>query len=560
MQHSLLTLTVAISCLLGGVAVYLIFFRRALEELRLADRWLDAESIRIENEPIETYLQKIDPDYTETGMFISVIEQQAKSGMIKVDLESALADVENRLLGSMAWPRFYAQIAVYIGLLGTILGLWLALASLQGATDIHDEATLKSFASSIRELLGSLQGAFVSALAGVLVTSVLGWKIQYFDRSTQQYVDRLDKFARQQLLPNLESSRLGMLPQSGLEAAQLIVTQLDKSLGTFTRLWAERFKLLADETARMEESNTQLRTSIQSLSQSVGSMSHLASNLEVGLSEVASASKSSMEVTQRGVELMTSASFAVSKLSERAEQWPDLSSQLEQSSARVTNASEMLSNSVSRLSAATSGLSDSWSGLREHLDELTTDSYKKLNDSFLNSVEAIAQKANSELESVVKGVTQRDADLSLLAERIGVSVERQGTYAAKLAEVVHNMYGNMPALEDPRPTLEMMLASLRNVSEAIQAKSVESNPADSGVPVAAGHLADRAVFDKSLLSRIEMLVNTIQTSKVATDQSNSKLDRIAQLLDEQNRIRSRTQSDSNPESGSSRKGRWPFGR
>ena len=310
----------------------------------------------------------------------------------------------------------------------------------------------------------------------------------------------------------------------------------------------------------MAEANSQLRTSTVELSSSIGSLSHLAANLESSLTNVVHATQNSAEIAQRGVEIMASAAASVNQLTERAEQWPDLSSQLELSSSRVTSASEILAASADQLNQSTSGLGGAWLGLREHVEELTADSHTKLTETFLTSVEAIVQKTIHEIGSVVAGVRERDADLSMLASKVATSAEQQGIYAAKLAEVVHNMYGNMPALEDPRPTLEVMLASLKSVSDAINARSSEIGGASLNIPTEAEPQRDRADFDRSILSRIEMLVNSIQASKNVSEQSNSKLDRIAQLLEAQSKTLRANPIDSNADQSTTRKVRWPFGR
>ncbi len=308
MDHSLVTLSVALGCIAGGVALYIRYLVPAMASLRFAEAALDAEKLKLsgpnwaiweaprENGPKRSRDSQANKD-TETYNLIEKLMQQGRSGVVQIDIDGALEDCRSRLGGLVVWPRFYAQTAVYIGLLGTIIGLWLALANLQGATQIHDESTLREFATSTRTLLGSLQGAFMSALAGVLVTSVLGWRIQDYDRATDRYVDRLDEFARNQLLPKLEGLRLELLPESGLEAAKLIVSKLDGALQLFTNEWKDRFGSLSEATLVLAEANSHLNDAARSLQSSACELRQVMSALDSRLESLTTATFEIAEFT-----------------------------------------------------------------------------------------------------------------------------------------------------------------------------------------------------------------------------------------------------------------------
>lgn len=531
MDHVAVTLVIAIACFVGGVAMYFLFLKPAEAKLGLATLILEREKSRIGSEAFATYEQEIDPDYNETHHFISNLIQQGRSGVVQVDIDGALGDTSNRLSGLIVWPRFYAQLAVYIGLLGTIFGLWLALGNLQGATQIHDESTLRAFASSTRDLLGSLQGAFFSALAGVLVTTLLGWRVQHFDRASDRYVEELDRFARQKLLSKLEGLRLELLPQSGLEAAQLIVTQLDKTLVSFTRSWAERFKTLAEETTRLAESGEGFRESTKALEASADTLAEVTAKLDGKLEDVVGATRAVVESTSRNGEIIATASLAVTELSRRAEQWPDISAQLQQTGSQVAVASDSMRLSTDQLAASTTGFGQAWSGLSDDVRKLSAESFKELNETFLLAVEEIVRKATTELTGVVAGVHERDAELTKLANKVGLAVEQQATYSAKLADTVYRMYGLIPALEDPRPALETILSSLRSVSEAIRSQG-ERLAGPSAPPI--GSQDEPHVFVGALAgiqTRLEGVGTTLQSSQSVAQSTNQKLDRIATLLE-----------------------------
>jgi biopolymer transport protein ExbB/TolQ/gas vesicle protein len=560
MDHLTVTLAIAVACAGGGVALYILFLRPAVVSLAIAEEALATASRQIGTEDFDTYSQRIDPHTNETHQFVKNLIQQARSGVVNVDIEGALGDTKSRLSGLIVWPRFYAQLAVYIGLLGTILGLWMALASLQGATQIHDESSLRTFASSTRELLGSLQGAFISALAGVLVTSLLGWRVQHFDHATDQYVDRLDRFARERLLPNLEGLRLHMLPQSGIEAAQLIVTQLDKTLGSFTRAWGERFKVLAQETAILAETSGGLYESTKALETSADTLAEITVKLDTRLDSLISASNAASAVAEGSLGIMSSASTAVAILADRAQQWPDLSLQLQQTSYHVAAASESLRASTQQLNITTSGFEDSWSGLSDKVHKLSADSFKELNEEFVRSVEEIVRRASSELTSVVSGVHARDVELSQLANRVGTAVEQQGVYSSQLADSVYKMYALIPPLEDPRPALETMLASLRAVSQAILARAdqmVSHEPEVGVAPASTSGVKEGLV---GIQVGVESLSAVVRSTQGISQVTNQKLDRIAGLLEELIRTEGTSQQNISEDPGNRRKGWWPRGR
>ncbi len=168
------------------------------------------------------------------------------------------------------------------------------------------------------------------------------------------------------------------------------------------------------------------------------------------------------------------------------------------------------------------------------------------------------QKTGAEVASVVAGVHDRDAELSNLANRIGQAVDRQGLYSQQISDSVFKMYSMIPPLEDTRPSLEVMLTSLRTMSNALRDEAAQRINAET-LREPPSSPVDQKKDPSDLRLSIEGVSRELRNSQGKADITNAKLDRIASLLEQLDSHKSDSH-DIEGELASRRKGWWRRGR
>lgn len=543
MLHVLITSGFAALIFLVGLYLWFYFIQPSWTFLRNETFTLGRRRDEVEKLNQQTSSSESPTDGTElvlgnsvalTDRFISDLTGQAKSGLTTVNIAGSLDEVSDQLFERVAWARYFASFAVYIGLVGTIAGLYFALNNLQGATQIHDESTLRTFAQSIRALLGSLQGAFFSAAAGVLGSVVMGCLLQRYDAACGAYVTDLNNFGHRQLLPYLERLRLGLLPTSSVEAARTLVTQLGKTLNGFTKAWSDRFETLAVETANVAASTSKLLDTTKSLESASDTMAESAIALDGSIKELTATAGREMQAVDMSRQAIESATESVRQLADRAASWPDISEKLVSTSESVEAAGEAVRASSEGLGGASSALRLALDGLHEHVRELSDESFEDLSAKLARAIAEVVAQAASQLSQLTEGVRQRDQRIETMVESIGSLIARQDRYLTDVNVAVNSMVGLIPALEDPRPTLDQLLLSLRSVSESIE-RVASAGSGSPGFPAGTANdgLAGELAQVRNQLTAISQALGSYRELR---DDANHKLDLIhGALVDGQRR-------------------------
>ncbi len=180
------------------------------------------------------------------------LHKRRDGGIDPNELDEALWILRNGFEASVAFPRFAANAAVYVGLLGTLLGLSVAVGNL--SQSMPSQAALFDmglYLRSSRHALSGFGSAFASALSGVLVTLLLSWTLAKYDRSVQVCLTKLANHALQ-LYPN---ASLAARPETPQEFAE----QLAGSLGTVNETLSLLLKAVVESNAQQAEVLTKHR-------------------------------------------------------------------------------------------------------------------------------------------------------------------------------------------------------------------------------------------------------------------------------------------------------------
>lgn len=90
-----------------------------------------------------------------------------------------------------------------IGLLGTVFGLSIMVQHIGAAlpTDPFDAAQVEKWRHEFQDVLGAMRTGFSSTLAGLLSAIALGWLNHRLAHAQSAFLDRLDRFTTEELLP-----------------------------------------------------------------------------------------------------------------------------------------------------------------------------------------------------------------------------------------------------------------------------------------------------------------------------------------------------------------------
>ena len=138
----------------------------------------------------------------------------------------ALADI---LTGAQsrkaAFSNYILGILIILGLVGTLRGLITAIIEIQPLLrDIQDIDQLPTISDALRLTLSGMSTAFVTTLAGLLASLVLGFFSWLFNREHSSFLTKLEKFVSTDIIPHFTQT-----PEASIASA---VEQLTKCADT----------------------------------------------------------------------------------------------------------------------------------------------------------------------------------------------------------------------------------------------------------------------------------------------------------------------------------------
>jgi hypothetical protein len=197
--------------------------RRALEQ---------AEKLRRESgdEPFLNELVRTVGSSTKVQHACEATRSAAKLGASLAQVgdyaEEARLAIESRSLAT----RNIAQMAIYIGLLGTLVGLAVAVQQLNSIPVIRGPQDLRTFGEATRAMFGSFGLAFVSAGVGILVTVGLSVLVSKFDFKTAEFQRNLERFLLTAVAPAAKAFVERNRPLTEIGLMEKLVKDLDEVL------------------------------------------------------------------------------------------------------------------------------------------------------------------------------------------------------------------------------------------------------------------------------------------------------------------------------------------
>ncbi|MEJ5169401.1 MAG: hypothetical protein WHU10_00275 [Fimbriimonadales bacterium] len=380
------------------------------------------------------------------------------------------------------FTRISAQLGVYIGLLGTVLGLaftaWQWSPSTGGATAASPAGATTGFAV-----------AFLSALAGVLTTILLSALLHGYDNLVERLEQELTRRALDRLSMHDTASRL----------AEEMQPQFERLVDELGRMMDEMRRVSDKALESMRQTHQE---AVEKFSTTLADQSKVVEQIRQGVEEAANGSiellgRLSQSVSQGladvGAEFGKAATKAVNDMVQASlKEQTEAIGRLEETLANVDAFSKEASNAVMEAAqnAARGAASEAMAAQRQAIDELR----RALEE---------AQAQSDQLREAVNQLSAATSSAAGVPESLQLAVGSLDKLTGRLQEVatqVNAVSGNLTGASD---AFESLRANLREV---------------------AGHFADRVKELEDLQQKaLEARQQTLREQQVDLQETAAKL-------------------------------------
>ncbi len=238
----------AILLILGVVFLVkaFVFLRRGRRELRAVEAHFKESPHPITQKNVERELADLKlSDKGMLGEAIEILQDLAKSSLEDRDKIMYFEEIRNEI--RTAVPRAIPALAVIIGFLGTVLGLFISIERMPdifNATNLASDAAIKELVDTMVFSLNGMSIAFGTTLVGLCVSLLLTLGNVFYKMSWAPYDHKFHKFLTLKLYP------LFMAPDD-----ENIISHLLRAINE-----------LRETATTIERSNSRLLTSVNSLS------------------------------------------------------------------------------------------------------------------------------------------------------------------------------------------------------------------------------------------------------------------------------------------------------
>ena len=172
-----------------------------------------------------------------------LVQIKQNGGQIDND---ALADIlAGEASRKASFSNYILGILIILGLIGTLRGLITAIVEVQPLLeDIQDLDQLPTISDALRQTLAGMNTAFVTTLAGLLTSLVLGFFGWLFNRESSAFLTDFERFISTEILP-----RFTQTPESSIESSVALLTK-----------YVEAFKIATEENVQTMHKAIQLLT------------------------------------------------------------------------------------------------------------------------------------------------------------------------------------------------------------------------------------------------------------------------------------------------------------
>lgn len=471
---------------------------------------------------------------------------RAKNAISPVDRVALIETESARQQAGTNWPRFWAGAFTFVGLLGTLLGLSIAVFHLiavvgSAASNSADASGLSKITEGMTATFAGMGGAFLSTALGVFFSVLLSTTISRHEYAVEAFRLDFEEFSHLQLEPFVSRAQIALSEgENGLvvggvweeidEMAPLkaLVSRIERASSTFDAIAhsfadsmtkaASGFQVLhgaADATAAgLHNANTVFLGSVRGLDASVQPIARHIGDLQGVLEAQKAAQDGFLSHASQSVARLESstqaATAAFEKLAQLDTQWQ----------ARLDAQSQVLAGGLEGLRATLRGeikmLSDTLNIKQSELSQ-------KL-ESLPESVRAATQMVGESQSAQNKMLAQLEslvARLSDYTSQVDETVARHAAaaYAKPLAEF------DAKSFEVTR----QLSASVSSLQQEIGALKIAIAGSPTGQQLQQGFGSQSQNFDQ-VSQRLERIQFALQKMEESADVSHSWIFGVDRML------------------------------
>ena len=232
----------------------------------------------------------------------------ASLGRIKLSAPAtkALIDsLQDSLDEKIAFVRYFTDLLVFIGLLGTFLGLTITIGSIGGILadlaeglggDVDIMVTLVKLIKGLEGPLGGMSTAFGSSLMGLSTSLVLGILLLHLNKASSYFTSSMENWLAQHTVEHLGGSGVpgngessaGSAPTADNGQLGQIAEQLHSISGILQKIsdkgsisdgqWRELTDLISHNHQELSEQTTQMSDTVKQVGNHIETMTELQSN------------------------------------------------------------------------------------------------------------------------------------------------------------------------------------------------------------------------------------------------------------------------------------------
>lgn len=332
------------------------------------------------------------------------------------------------------WPRYWAGIFVFIGLLGTVLGISLAIYSLGSTLDSTANGSLEQLSQlqmGITSLLSNMKAAFICTLCGLIATLIISLLNTRFLS--------LDKYITSTVLALATESFIPLHFKEKEQREETHRQQVNTSI-----------KYLNTTVEALEKSAHQLSNNISPATEHFASLASHTSTLAHHLSEAATGLKAE---TNRTADVYNQIDRFLRDCSISLQQQQQ---SLKESTAAIAAAADTLSNGASSLAVDRDSVNRVGNAVTMATREMVL-SARELHEKLLTMEQQQQQSLSQVVERVVNA---HELSVKQIQERMIEMQDKQEQHLERLDAMLSSIY------EEAMGHLKAMIIDLHKEEEA----------------------------------------------------------------------------------------------
>ena len=426
--------------------------------------------------------------------------------------EAASAHQERTFDANLSWVRYFVAALLFLGLMGTVVGLATTIGNLRPILDsaqVKDLNDLKNIVRAIGTVIGAMRNAFACTLLGILSSILCSLGAQTAQTHYQRRVLRpLDEYCSRRLVPFLSRS-----PEYDLfaQAARGLGETVSRSAEVVRAQQAlqEAFGRRVEEVARLlEQAGAAAGGKLSEAGTSVGQ--HLAQagrslTKDMGIAGAALSGNLGTSSAQAAEALQTASAQLGGQMDRTARWLASVSPSLETALTTLTASQTRLAAVVGETEASVASLKAQLAGI-EGLSRQSLEGLKGVHEAGEEAARAsstrMAEQFNAHLRKVEAAGLAGERQMQALASLVSEVSERQETLLRTVEAYTQRTDGTLGSLVKSQ---EQHAGTIQDISrQQLTALEAQMNDFRGAVGALKGLIEDVEVAFRDAVSTVQV--------------------------------------------------------